>query len=375
MHVLLVIPYVDNPYGGPETVAYYLLSGFRSILKGSDIDVTVLSTSPRCREVQLSDNIRVKCLRIPKPITISAHIHIKKYLDKLDIVPDIIHTHDIFFAYSASPNFGDKIIYTIHGLLWKEREYSNSVPFKISTYVGESELKKIVRTVRLTAISRYVKKELSYRFGLSPQAIKILYDPISDDYFSIKRKPSEGIIFYPASIIPRKNQLLLLKVAKLLKNETQEFKIIFTGRIGDSKYYSLIRDYIKKNKLERYVLFMGEVPKSKILSLWSLTTVGIIPSLEETFSLSLVEGLASGTPMLSSPVGVAPEVILPGKTGFFIDPHDPFDVADKLRILLEDKTLRKKIGKRGRKISWLFHSKNIALETLKLWRDVYEERG
>jgi len=379
MSVLLVLPYVDRPYGGPETVAYYLLSGFKNILKKkkySHIKITVLSTSPRCKKVQLSDNIHVECLKIPKPVTLLSYVYFEKYLKNLNIVPDIIHAHDIFFAYSSSNHkeYANKAIFTLHGLVWKERKYSTSIKFKLSSYIAEYELRKILKNAKIVAISKYVKKALISHYKMQPQRINVIYNPVPDCYFSIQKRELEPypIIFYPASIIPLKNQFLLLRVSKLLKMEVPEFKMIFAGRIGDRNYYYLMKKYVQKNGLGGNIVFMGEVPKPKILELWSLATIGIIPSLEETFSLSLVEGLASGTPMLTSPVGVAPEVIVPGKTGFFIDPHNPYDVAEKLIAILEDKALRRKIGKSGQKISRVFHSENIALKTLDLWRYVYE---
>jgi glycosyltransferase involved in cell wall biosynthesis len=91
------------------------------------------------------------------------------------------------------------------------------------------------------------------------------------------------------------------------------------------------------------VRFLGWVDDLEaIFSRWSVLAV---PSEEEAFGLSAVEGMAAGLPVIASDVGGLPEVV--GDAGVFVPPKAPARLAFAMRELLSDRALRAKLSAAG----------------------------
>jgi glycosyltransferase involved in cell wall biosynthesis len=75
----------------------------------------------------------------------------------------------------------------------------------------------------------------------------------------------------------------------------------------------------------------------------------ILSSHSEGCSISLLEAMASGKPVIATRVGGNPELVLEGKTGFLVPPAEPEKLAEKIIFLLKNEDLRLKMGDEGRK--------------------------
>ncbi len=69
----------------------------------------------------------------------------------------------------------------------------------------------------------------------------------------------------------------------------------------------------------------------------------------EGLGLAAVEAAACGLPVVVGRSGGAPETVLPGRTGFVVDPHDPVGLADRLEVLLTDPATGQAMGAAGRR--------------------------
>ena len=77
--------------------------------------------------------------------------------------------------------------------------------------------------------------------------------------------------------------------------------------------------------------------------------IGIICSKSEGFGRVTVEYMMNELPVIGTNTGATPEIILDGETGFLFELDDYEMLASKIKILLEDIDLRKKMGIAGRK--------------------------
>ena len=64
--------------------------------------------------------------------------------------------------------------------------------------------------------------------------------------------------------------------------------------------------------------------------------------------MSILEAMSYSVPVVSTTVGGIPELVSDGETGFLIDPGDLDALYGKLKCLIEDKELRKKLGNEAR---------------------------
>lgn len=79
--------------------------------------------------------------------------------------------------------------------------------------------------------------------------------------------------------------------------------------------------------------------------------VVVLPSRSEGFPLTIVEAMLAGLPVVATRVGSVAEAVSEGESGLLVDADDPGALAGALRTLVEDASLRRKLGARGREIA------------------------
>ncbi|AEC51939.1 glycosyltransferase [Pyrococcus sp. NA2] len=382
MKVVLVMPYSDPPSWGVQNVAYNLVQGFIKLCKELErkgIEITILSnagiTLKPQEEFSQCSQLRIVSYKQLPPITFLGDIqHIllaRRYFHIMLSSADTIHSHDVTFSLPIARMFKDKlIIHNFHGLPWNEKRYLNSRYQRFSYNIMTIRNKKLAefKNVRFIAISHFVAEDVQRTLGVPDEQIHIVYDPVSEDFFNIEKIDMSGIIFYPARLIPRKNHLSLIKALGILKKDgLSHFTLALTGVVEDKEYFNKIMQLVRKYDLNNNVMFLGKISKEKLFEYYSKASIVVLTSLEESFSLAVAEAMATGTPVVASPVGVVPEAITHGKNGFVINPRDPHDIAEKLRIVLEDDKKRRCMGKRAKKTADKWRSENIARDLMKLW--------
>lgn len=266
------------------------------------------------------------------------------------------------------------MIHNIHGLPWNEK-ILDSPPFcKFSDELRILRKKLVCSSpnLKFVCISRYVYNEVKHFLAVPEEKLKIIPDPISQTFFDIKKNEIPGLIFYPARLIPRKNQAVLIKALHIIKkNGLTDFKLALTGAPEDSDYFGILNYLVEKYELSDNVIFLGKIPKEELIDLYSQASVLALTSLEETFSLVVGEAMATGTAVITSPVGMVPEVITNGQNGFIINPLSPKDIAEKLYLLLDDDSLRKEIGKQGKQISAQWRPEKVGYDLINYWMSLH----
>jgi glycosyltransferase involved in cell wall biosynthesis len=77
--------------------------------------------------------------------------------------------------------------------------------------------------------------------------------------------------------------------------------------------------------------------------------IGVLCSHQEGFSNAVLEGMASGLPMIVTDVGGNAEAVLDGESGIVVPPHDPIQLAEAIVRLANDPPLRARLGDAGRR--------------------------
>jgi len=119
--------------------------------------------------------------------------------------------------------------------------------------------------------------------------------------------------------------------------------------IGDGAYRNELLRLVGRLKLENHVRFLGFVPRMKLLELYAKASLFVLPSRYEAFSISLVEAMASGLPVIATRVGGMTELIESAKCGFLIDdPPNECALAVPILSILENAYTSRMMGLRGR---------------------------
>jgi glycosyltransferase involved in cell wall biosynthesis len=80
-----------------------------------------------------------------------------------------------------------------------------------------------------------------------------------------------------------------------------------------------------------------------------LFDIFVLPSLWEGLPMGLLEAMAAERPVVATAVGGSSEAVADGETGYLVEPRNVQQLADRLRTLINDPDLRKRMGSAGRK--------------------------
>lgn len=153
------------------------------------------------------------------------------------------------------------------------------------------------------------------------------------------------ILAFTGRLVPEKGVDILLDAVSLLKD--LNFKLLILGT-GSPEYVGELNRKIVANGVTDKVVMTGFV--DNVSSVIAQTDIGVIPSISrEPFGLSIIEFMELGKTVVTTNNGAQPEFIEDGVNGYLVPPADAEAIADKLRLLIGDDTLREKIGKQASK--------------------------
>lgn len=258
----------------------------------------------------------------------------KMIKNKYDCVIACNHNAPSYFA--SYMNNTPKVVW-IRGDM-SELNYNKLSPTTVE-YSGVKQeynmQKNVFKTFdNIVVISDVVKKSLKDNFGTTKNIIEI---PNSVDTNKIKKLSCEKIILPKGHLFTtlgrldnNKNQILLLKAAKIAKKYRDDFKIYL---LGDGEDRKKLEEYIKQNDLEENVKILGFKDNPYPYKKNSIATV--LTSLSEGFSLALAESVILDTPIISTKVGIAKELIEKYNCGTIID-NDEKELANVLLKYMEE---------------------------------------
>lgn len=163
-----------------------------------------------------------------------------------------------------------------------------------------------------------------------------------------RRRP---FLFYISALYPFKNHARLIQSFAQIRPDYPDLALALAGgNAGETA------DNLKRVAAEcgvaNDVLFLGRVAQEDVSVLYRNARAMVMPSLEETFGLPVLEAMAFDCPVLTSNLSSMPEVA--GDAAVLVDPYSVDDMARGLRGVLSDEALREELVLRGRKRCALF---------------------
>ena len=102
----------------------------------------------------------------------------------------------------------------------------------------------------------------------------------------------------------------------------------------------------------------------------------VLPSYREGLPKVLLEAAACGKPVVATNVAGCREIVKDGINGLLVPPKDPASLSDAITKLLENSSLRARMGTRGREIvEKEFSVDRISRETLNLYDELWKRQG
>jgi colanic acid/amylovoran biosynthesis glycosyltransferase len=118
--------------------------------------------------------------------------------------------------------------------------------------------------------------------------------------------------------------------------------------VGDGDERSGLQALAQDLGLSENVRFHGGRDPAGVFEFYEKADVFVLSSVRESFGVVLVEAQAAGLPVVATRVGGIPEAVEEDETALLVPPRDPTALADALTRLLQDSTLRERLGRNGR---------------------------
>ncbi len=150
-----------------------------------------------------------------------------------------------------------------------------------------------------------------------------------------------------ARLSPEKDVATLIYAVKVILHHLAPKDPAFALEIaGDGATRSQLETLSQSLGLGDTVRFLGE--RNDIPTLLANASMFILPSLTEGISLTLLEAMARGLPVVATRVGGNPEVVVDGNTGFLVPAQDPEALAEAMLHIHQHPKLGRQMGLRGR---------------------------
>lgn len=231
------------------------------------------------------------------------------------------------------------------------------------------------RVARIVVPSQQGRATLTDYYRLPADKIDLIYNGVDLDRFA----PQPSILRHELGLAD--NQPVILTVGRLAANKGQADLIAAAPIIlerfprahiilaGDATDRAPLDAQIAALGLGQHVTLLGH--RTDVANLLHGADLFVMPSLAEGFSLALVEALAAGLAIVATAVGIAPEVIVPGRNGLLVPPADAPALADAvIRVLGLDEAARAAYRSAARAAAARFSCQATAQQTLALYREV-----
>jgi glycosyltransferase involved in cell wall biosynthesis len=184
----------------------------------------------------------------------------------------------------------------------------------------------------------YSGMELDWFLQANPDA-----DRVRQEFGIPPKAPVVGKI---ARLFPLKGHDQLFDAAPALVKRHPGVRFFL---IGDGILQEHLRERARQQGILENFVFAGLIPRERIPEMLAVMDVVVHTSLREGLARVLPQALAMGKPCVSFDIDGAPEVVIPGETGYLVKPGDASGLADSIGRLLDDPPLRARFGAAGRR--------------------------
>ena len=284
---------------------------------------------------------------------------------------DIIHTHGFkanFYGFMASRPLSIGRVATYH-IDWPDRGWRLYCYHLLDRLI-------LRRFNRIIAVSDAIERSL-IRSLIPSRKTRVIANGIDLSPFIWCRRARErefhgssattiGVV---GRLTPQKGHQFLLQAAPGILAQRPDVRFVF---FGDGPERENLQEAARVLGLESQVHFAGQ--SSDMPAVYSSLDLLVLPSINEGMPMTLIEGLASATPIIATAVGDVHKLIRNGETGLLVEPADPEALTGAVLKMLSDPIQAETMARTGQQlVQERFSAEVMAEEYSAVYRDVLGE--
>jgi glycosyltransferase involved in cell wall biosynthesis len=208
---------------------------------------------------------------------------------------------------------------------------------------------------------------LSVRQGISRRRIRTIWNGIDLEKFAYAPPRTSGLVVAVARLCPEKGIEHLIRAIAIAARECPSIRAEIAG---DGPCLSELIELRQRHGLTDRIRFLGEV--RDVPALLQRAGLFVLPSLSEGISLTLLEAMASGVPVVATSVGGNREVVQTNVTGLLIPAADPASLAAALvQVERDPAAAHAMVEAARRRVETLFDVRGMVAA----YESLYECRG
>lgn len=267
---------------------------------------------------------------------------------------DVVHTHSskagILGRFAARREGVPFVVHTVHGQAF----HPYQAAWKNRMYIVAERL-AAQHCDRIYAVAQAMIDQC-VAVGVAPrEKYQVVYSGMDlQAFMQAQREPElrrqlgiaedDLVVGKIARLFELKGHDRLVEAAALVIQVLPKVKFLL---VGDGNLRQALEAQIAALGLQKNFIFAGLVSPSEVCRYAAQMDVLAHLSLREGLPRTAVQALAGAVPVVAYPLDGTPEVVINGETGFLCEPENVEQVADRLVALLQDKSLRKRLGKQG----------------------------
>lgn len=273
---------------------------------------------------------------------------------------DIINAQDVFATFAALET-NIPVASTVHGYLTFEGISKGAVR-KDSDYAAQlllDEKSAYQSTGQIITVDTRIRQYIERTAGVTGVTVRNFIDvenfkPQTDKREMYRDKygyDQDAFIFFIPRRLTKKNGVIYpIHALKEVIKRYPQAQLIFAGT-GEMKQEML--QLVEQLELTEHVHLIGAVDHKDIMNYYALSNAVIIPSIhsegvEEATSISALEGMGSGLPVIASAVGGLKEIIQHGVDGLLTEEQNIEDLAQAFITLIEQPTYGQQLASAAR---------------------------
>ena len=273
----------------------------------------------------------------PYDLALAVRMHEVVLTHKLDLLHvhyAIPHATSAWIAREMLREGGSdvKLVTTLHGtditIVGQDRSFHPITKFSIE------------KSDRITAVSHYLREETFFAFGCTGCAVEVIYNFVDPDVYDRSKYPpllrqqlngGRAVLMHISNFRAVKRVRDIVRIFARVCKEIPAVLVM----VGDGPDRVEAEEEARTLGVGRDVSFLGKL--DAVAPLLAGADLFLLPSKSESFGLSALEALASGTPVIGTRAGGLPEVVKDGETGFLREVGDVDAMATAALEILTDR--------------------------------------